>query len=240
MQETISFTGHRRAQGVPLRWRMVPRDAWIYALTFIPGLVLLAGIALQSRAPIVYLMKDPLTVVQLSKECCHVYYGLVSNLGIMVWTTAAAVCLFTALLLITLGRRGAEPLFLATAGLFTGWLALDDLFMIHEDVLPLFGVPQPLTYAAYAGAAALYLLLSWRQILRFRPCLMGLAMALLGASVAIDVLVHSESTMHVFIEDGAKFLGILAWTAFHVTAALDLAAAAALQPRFVPISRVGS
>jgi hypothetical protein len=216
---------------------MSAADAWIYVITFIPGLLLLAGVALQTRAPIIYLMKDPFTAVQLSKECCHVYYGLVSNLGVMVWTTAAAVCLFTALLLIHLGRHGAEPIFLAAAGLFTGWLALDDFFMIHEDVLPLFGVPQPLTYAGYASAAGLYLLLSWRQILRSRPVLMALAMALLGTSVVIDVLVHSESTLHVFMEDGAKFLGILAWAGFHVNAALDLAAAAVIQPRVVLTTR---
>jgi hypothetical protein len=155
----------------------------------------------------------------------------------MLWTTGAAVCLFTALLLVSLDHRGAKPIFLAAAGLFTGWLALDDFFMIHEDVLPLFGVPQPLTYAGYAGAAALYLLLSWRQILNSRPLLMALAMALLGASVVIDVLVHSESTLHVFMEDGAKFLGILAWTSFHVTVALDLAAAALTQPRVILASR---
>lgn len=233
MYAGVNLTKQPLGASITSQPRMLTGDAWIYALTFIPGLLVLAGVVLQTRTPIVYLMKDPLTVVQLSKDCCHVYYGLVSNLGIMLWTTAAATCLFAALLLVNIGRRGAEPVFLAAAGLFTGWLALDDFFMIHEDVLPLFGVPQPLTYAGYAGAAALYLLLSWRQILRFRPLLMAMAMALLGASVAIDVLVHSESTLHVFMEDGAKFLGILAWTAFHVTAALDLAADAVMQPRVV-------
>jgi hypothetical protein len=66
---------------------------------------------------------------------------------------------------------------------------------------------------------------------------MALAMALLGTSVVIDVLVHSESTLHVFMEDGAKFLGILAWAGFHVNAALDLAAAAVIQPRVVLTTR---
>jgi hypothetical protein len=233
----VNLNRQRLAQSAASQWQFSTADAWVYALTFIPGLVVLAGVALQTRAPIIYLLKDPFTVVQLSNQCCHVYYGLVSNLGVMLWTTAAAVCLFTALLLVNLGRRGAEPIFLIAAGLFTGWLALDDFFMIHEDVLPLFGVPQPLTYAGYAGAAALYLLLSWRQILDSRPALMALAMALLGTSVVIDVLVHSESTLHVFMEDGAKFLGILAWTGFHVTAALDIATAAVMQPRVVLTSR---
>lgn len=216
----------RPAESASSGWRMSMADAWVYALTFLPAIALLAAVALQTRVPLAYLMKDPLTVVQLSKHCCHVYYGLVSNLGVMLWTAAAAVCLFTSLLLLSLGRRGGETVFLAAAGVFTGWLALDDFFMIHEDVLPLFGVPQLLTYVAYGSAAGLYLILSWRYILRFRPMLMALALGFLGTSVVIDVLVHSENAIHVFAEDGAKFLGILAWTSFHVTAALNLASMA--------------
>jgi hypothetical protein len=121
------------------------------------------------------------------------------------------------------------------AGLFTGWLCLDDLFMVHEDVLPLFGVPQPATYAAYASFAALYFALAWRHILAARPVLMLLALALLGTSVAIDIIATSESPLHVMTEDGSKFLGILAWTGFHVTAALDLAARSLTSMRVVTL-----
>jgi hypothetical protein len=105
--------------------------------------------------------------------------------------------------------------------------------MIHEHVLPLFGVPQLVTYAAYAGLAALYFLLSWRQILAFRPALMALALALLGTSVLIDIFWHSERAVRVFLEDGAKFLGILAWTSFHFTIALETMKASVATPRVV-------
>jgi hypothetical protein len=202
--------------------RVSSTDILVYGLTFVPGIVLLAAVALQTRVPIFVLMKDSLVVVQLTKECCHVYYGLISNLGVMLWTAGAAVCLFAALILVTNGQRDSRVVFLVAAGLFTGWLGLDDFFMVHEDVLPLFGVSQRVTYAAYATIAALYFLFSWRHILMSRPMLMMSALTLLGTSVLIDVLVHSESALHVFAEDGAKFLGILAWTSFHVTAALDL------------------
>ena len=237
MQATTIVVKGRPATAQSFSWRMSASDALIYAVTFIPGIVLLAAVALQPRAPIAYLMKDPLAVFQMSKECCHIYYGAVSNLGVMIWTAGAAVCIFAALLLAAIGRRGGETVFLVAAGLFTGWLALDDLFMIHEDLLPLLGVPQPATYLGYGCAAATYLYLSWRYILALRPLLMALAMGLLGTSVAIDVLVHTEGPVHVFFEDGAKFLGILAWTGFHVTAALDLAAAALSQPRVIVAGR---
>ena len=159
--------------------RISAADLWVYGLTFIPAIILLMIVMLQPKVPVAVLMKDPLGVVQLTKECCHVYYGLVSNVGILAWTTGAAVSIFVALLLFINGHRGSEVTFLTVAGLFTGWLCHDDLFMVHEDVLPLFGVPQPATYAAYASFAALYFALAWRHILAARPVLMLLALALL-------------------------------------------------------------
>ena len=203
-------------------FRPTAADMWVYSLTFGPGILLLAAVWFQTRVPVPVLMKDPLAVVQLTKTCCHFYYGLVSNLGIMVWTAGAAVCLFASLLLFSTARPKAEVLFFVAAAGFTGLLALDDLFMLHEDVLPQLGIPEAITYALYAGAAAAYFFFSWRTILALRPMLMASALALLGTSVAIDVLVHSESAVRVFAEDGAKLLGILAWTSFHVTAALEI------------------
>ncbi len=211
-------------------FRPVPADVWVYSLTFGPGLLLLAAVWLQTRVPIPVLMKDPLAVAHATKTCCHFYYGLVSNLGIMIWSAGAAVSLFAALLLFCADRPRAEMLFFTAAAAFTSWLALDDLFMIHEDVLPQLGEPEAITYGLYAAAAAGYFLLSWRAILASRRALMASAMVLLGTSVAIDVLVQSDSTVRVFVEDGAKLLGILAWTSFHVTAALQIIGAAVRRP----------
>jgi hypothetical protein len=220
-----------------LHWRPSAADVWTYALTFGPGVLLLAVVGLQTRVPIPVLMKDPLAVVPLTTSCCSFYYGFISNLGVMLWTAAAAICLFASLLLFNRDHRSDDAIFLAAAGVFTGWLALDDLFMIHEDVLPLFGVPQLVTYAAYAGLAALYFLLSWRQILAFRPALMALALALLGTSVLIDIFVKSESALHVFVEDGTKFLGILAWASFHLGVAVETIKASVAAPRGIFVSR---
>ena len=215
--------------------RPTAADVWVYSLTFGPGLLLLAAVWLQTRVPVPVLMKDPLAVAHEAKTCCHFYYGLVSNLGIMIWSAGAAVSLFAALLLFFADRPRAEMMFFTAAAAFTSWLALDDLFMIHEDVLPQLGVPEAVTYGLYAAAAAGYFLLSWRAILASRPALMASALVLLGTSVAIDVLVHSENTFRVFVEDGAKFLGILAWMSFHLTAALQIIWARMVHPLHRPI-----
>jgi hypothetical protein len=213
---------HAKDKNKPAGFTATAADVWVYSLTFGPGVLLLAAVWLQTRVPVSVLMKDPLAVVHETKTCCHFYYGLVSNLGIMIWTAGAAVSLFAALLLFCADRPKSEMLFFAAAAAFTTWLALDDLFMIHEDVLPQLGVPEAITYGLYGSAAAGYFLLSWRAILESRPMLMALALILLGSSVGIDVLVKSESAARVFVEDGAKLLGILAWASFHVSAAVQI------------------
>lgn len=199
------------------------RDILTYSLTFIPPLILFVIIGTQSMVPIAYLVKDPLAVAELTgAECCHVYYGLVSNVGIIMWCAAAAISLFAALALMLTGGERSQIWFLAAAGVFTGWLMLDDFFMVHEDVFPAFGVPQPVTYLVYAGLAGLYFTCALKQMIRQRFVMIFLAFAFLGGSVVIDVILHSESTFHMLTEDGAKLLGIAAWCAFHIDAALSL------------------
>ena len=109
--------------------------------------------------------------------------------------------------------------FLGAAGLLTGLLAVDDLFLVHENVLPAFGVPQPVTYGAYAALGLAYLLVSWREILRHNVVLLGAAIVLLGTSALIDWFVHSDHPSRILLEDGAKLAGICAWAGFHVLAA---------------------
>lgn len=197
-------------------------DLWVWVLTFGPGAIVLAAVWFQSSVSVSVLFKDPLAVAQMMDDCCEFYYGLVSNLGVMIWTAGAGICLFTSVLLFSRARPRSEVLFFAAAAVFTGWLTLDDLFMLHEWVLPDYGVPQTVTFGSYAAVAVVYSLLSWRYILALRPVLMASALGLLGSSVVIDALVHTEGKTQVFFEDGTKLLGILAWTSFHVLAAFEM------------------
>jgi len=195
------------------------RDLWIYCLTFLPCAALLIIMGVQSEVPVAYLTKDPLAVFQISMRdgnCCEVYFGLVSNIGILLWCATAAICLFSAFLIYTNQGRweGAFPL--VAAGLFTAWLMLDDMFLLHEAVLRENGVPEKVTYTLYAGFAILYFAASWRTIIKHRASLLLVSLFFLGASIIIDSILHTESNRHVLAEDGAKLLGIAAWAAFHI------------------------
>ena len=204
---------------IPILKSVVPRrqDIWIYLLTFIPCAALLFIAGFQSAVPIEYLTKDPLVVAKLTEgDCCAVYFGLFSNIGILLWCGTAAICLFSALLTLSQNGcwKGASPLI--AAGLFTTWLMLDDMFLVHEKLLPELGVAEQVTYVFYACLAIMYFVAAWRTIIKHRASLLLISLFFLGTSVVIDSILHSESDLHVLVEDGAKILGIAAWAAFHV------------------------
>lgn len=220
-------------------------QAWlVYALTFVPVMLLLAVAVVQTATPLSYLTKDPLTVAEMAPAaCCRVYYGAISNIGILLWCVAAAVCLFTALILWLADAKSTDagrfaPALLA-AGLFSGWMTLDDLFLVHENVLPALGIPQKLVYVIYALITMAYLAFARRLILGGRLVMFACAIGLLTLSVGVDVVATSEGFMHVLIEDGAKLIGIAAWAAFHIEVAASVLSAR-LRSQSERMSRIGS
>lgn len=196
----------------------------IWLLALVPATLLIAGAAFQPWIDPADLFRDPLAVAELKgTACCKVYDGAISSLGIIGWMSSAAVCLFVATFFASLrDRPQGSVLFFLYAGLFTAFLGFDDLFLVHENVLPAFGVPEPVTYGAYAAIGVGYLATSWRLILANRFVLFGGAIALLATSVVIDWFLHSDNVWRLIMEDGAKFVGISMWLAFHVDAAWNL------------------
>lgn len=195
------------------------RDFWIYALTFLPCAIVLLTIGLQSEFPVSYFTKDPLAVFQLSTingDCCEVYYGLISNIGVLLWCVTASICLFSAILIYSIEGRLKTAYPLIAAGLFTTWLMLDDLLLLHEGVFRPNGVPEIVTYMIYAVLAVTYLFTSWRTIIQHRASLLVVSLCLLAISIVFDSILHTETNFHVLAEDGSKLMGIAAWAAFHI------------------------
>lgn len=190
----------------------------IRALAVLPAALLLLVVVAQPYVDPRWLFLDTLTAVERSGDCCHVYFGFVSNLGIYVWISTGVVCLFSALLLRD-NPNAPRPwwIFALVAGCFTGWLALDDAFLLHDKVLPFLGIPQGPIQWAYAVLAALYAAFAIRILVHGDFALFLLACGFLGASVLIDQTVHSDSWVRVALEDGAKLLGICCWSAFHLS-----------------------
>ncbi|MEM6711876.1 MAG: hypothetical protein AAF590_06290 [Pseudomonadota bacterium] len=162
-----------------------------------------------------WLYFDPLTAAEMAPECCRVYFGFMSMLGIKMWTMTAAVCLFSALMLFLTNLSPALMRFATFAGLLTGWLALDDAFLIHENILPALGVPQNAVLVTYGLLGLGYLWMARRYLKSIEGVFfLGAGMGFV-VSVAIDVIIHSVETNAIVAEDGAKFFGIWCWMIFN-------------------------
>lgn len=209
----------------------------VYTCALALPTLLMVGVAAQPWVGPLELVRDPLMVAQTygREDCCHIYYGFISNLGILVWWTAAASCALSACALLLVGQARAEAAkFLIAAAAFTAFLALDDLYQLHGTAFPKIGVAKEVIVGGYAACAVIYLWRFREQLLQNDTIIFLLAGVALATSVAIDAIVDisgfTESVHLVLIEDGTKFVGICLWSAFHFVAALRYVLCARVAP----------
>lgn len=215
------------------------RDCRIVTLGLsLSALALLGMAAVASRmrgVPLALFTRDPMEITG-----GHPLYGVISNLGVLLWCSCAAVCFFTALALRGTGRRSPALPFILWGGMATTVLLLDDLFLLHDILLPRhLGMRQRWIYAGYAGVCLLYLLRFRAITSRNTPLL--LAIALFGVSVVVDILPESVLPFNRhLVEDGSKFLGIALWCACYVGACLgEVRAAVQAETPTTPIGGSG-
>jgi hypothetical protein len=149
------------------------------------------------------------------------YLGLLSNFGVALW-------LITGWLLIFVGWTLAErPRDFFWIGVLSLWLGLDDGLMLHEAVIPGWlgisdRVVQPALYATYL--AILWKGLRSHSMDRW-SLILAASLSTLATSLLIDVLkesewldprhpLHLQPAFAMWCEDGLKWLGILAWSAY--------------------------
>lgn len=171
-----------------------------------PVVLALGGLALVRKftgIPLPVFMEDPAATSETP-----FYVGIVSNVGILLWCAAAAICFFCAAILFRARADKNQQTFFLCSGLMLSVLLLDDLFMLHESVLPDYlGIPQNLVQASYAVMALLYVWRFWKMIFNAEHAMLFMAFAFLGFSVLCDV-VHFRVPAHELFEEGSKLLGI--------------------------------
>lgn len=171
------------------------------------------------------LFMDPVVAGQMSGDCCRTYFGWLSTLGVMMWTAAAAVSGFAALVMWLKGHENRrQVLAAACAFLLTGLLAVDDAFLLHERVFPAFGIAQSAMLATYVVLALLYAALA-HSLRQTRDLTFLAAGGFLAASLAIDAGLQEAWPLGIALEDGSKLIGISCWMVFHFGAALRLVCA---------------
>lgn len=183
------------------------------------GLAVIGVLLAQRQVPYEELLLDPNTVNSIPW-----YTGLVSNLGILGWTTATATGFFGAWVAAFGGRPGAAGM-LWRGALLSTTLLLDDLFQLHVAVGPL-GVPKVAVYLAYLVGAGAWIVTQHREIRRTRAELLIAAGLAFGVSILVDQTGGALPVLGqqgaLVVEDASKFLGVLAWAEYFVLTSGDI------------------
>ncbi len=166
-------------------------------------------IAASDRVELKQMFSDPASVSGTSPMV-----GLVSTAGIIVWALAAGTW-FTLYLL----KRGRPiALFAAASALITTIMMLDDAFMAHDYYLSdQLGLPEEIPLLGLGLIVIAYVWV-YREFFKRHFAIALSASAMLGASIAIDVLFQLHllpfalsTAAQSVIEDGAKWIGINLW-----------------------------
>lgn len=188
----------------------------VYLAVLFPVVVVMAATVLQPWLPPSDLLRDS-QAVAAGQAGASPAYGLVSNVGIVVLTLSSGGAALGWLVL----HEAPAPWrrLLLWAAVLTLVLVLDNLLLLHEAAA--FAPGSGVLVAAAYGLAFL------RFVVRFRDAivrdldagLLLLAVGSLGFSLVADLLV-APTQASVLVEDGAKLLGLLAWSAFVLRTAL--------------------
>jgi len=148
----------------------------------------------------------------------HPFIGILSNIGILIWSFTVAICLFSSVILLK-NKKTEASIFLLFSSLLTMFLLLDDLFMFHERIFPQYlHIPQKTVYSGYLITIILYFI-KFRKfiILKTEYIVLFLACGFFGLSILYDMIMpQSHDSINYLIEDGLKFYGITTWFIFFV------------------------
>jgi hypothetical protein len=172
--------------------------------------------------PIRYFTHDPIQVIEVVRPCSGsecMAAGLMSNVGVIVWITGAAVLLFTGALLSAAGAPALRSPYL-WFGAFTGWLAVDDMFVVHEFARE-WGAAVSLgelrLLAVYALAFSGLIAVFRRFLARTSWWLIPVAGLWYLISIFTDTVFHTWD----LVEDGSKLFGVATWVFYLVGTAFQ-------------------
>ncbi|MFD2201142.1 hypothetical protein [Shivajiella indica] len=192
-------------------------------VVFILSIIIIEATVLASNVfeiPYSDFLRDP--VVVLNGEF---YVGWFSQLGVMFWSIAAGFCFVSAKLVSSEHPIPNIKGFLYYSFFLTLFLGMDDIFMFHDEIFPLWGVHENIFIFSYMIIVSLYLIIYFKVVLKTEYILMGLAYCFFALSILLDKIPHKikihfpgglESVMY---EDGAKMIGILLWMVYFYSVA---------------------
>jgi len=190
--------------------KLLPILLIVYAISFFILLGVLI-VNLQYNIPISNFTRDPTAIMN-----APFYIGIVSNLGILLWSFSAAVCFFCFAILRKDANNKELISFLFFSGIITSILMLDDLFLFHEQIFPVYlQISEKYVLFGYGIILLLYLARFMRIILKTEFLLLLFAIGFFSLSLIWDLeLFHSPAPF--LFEDGFKLFGIFSWFAYFI------------------------
>jgi len=158
---------------------------------------------------------------------------LLSNIGILCWSVAATSAIGGAWVARQTGRPSAST-FLLMGSVATLVLLFDDLLQIHATWLPKLGINKFTAQILIIMPTVIWLMVFFRDLIRTRWLLVIGSLGSFAVSLVIDSGLGLTGTASLMVEDGGKFLGVLAWALYFILTAKDITASTIRAARWVP------
>jgi hypothetical protein len=190
-------------------------------------LFLLVGVLsrVTTNVSLAFLLRDVTATAKLP-----FFTGFVSQFGLMLWSASLTICLFALVMLHRQqGDFSASKHFLVYGTVLTTVLALDDIFLFHEEVAPIYlHLDELIIFGVYIIVGVGFVLFNWREILSSEYALLILALALFATSIALDAIPKEAlppryfwEQLELFLEDALKFAGIATWLLYFARYAIQ-------------------
>ncbi len=149
----------------------------------------------------------------------HPLFGVVSSITILGWTASATLGLFG--WAASRHRHGKSNLsaFLLYVGLFNLSLGLDDLFMLHDYIIPKYlGMSEKPLFIGY-GCILIGGIVTFRKVILKTDYLIAIiALAFFALSLVVDVFQYRIEAVigdwRIMFEDGFKLLGVTGFLSY--------------------------
>jgi|GEM_PF-488373 len=206
----ILATVRQDLQDNPLTWRRIGVVALkVSAAMAAPVLVLAAALYLSVRTgfDVADLMRDMASVAHVSS-----FTGMFTLLGGGLWGSSAVVCFLGWWLFRKVTNHHETALYFLWAAVFSAMLYLDDMFLLHEEVLwENYHIGERQIYTFYILFGLFGVTLFYKQVLKSEYLILAVAVGFLGLSVAVDALREVEDSWDHVFEEAPKWFGIAIW-----------------------------
>jgi len=164
---------------------------------------------------LIFLHSQGFTIIQILRDPAQQsgqssFLGFLSNIGIWLWISSAAISFFRFLDSDYIENTHKELLFLV--GILSLTLAIDDFFMIHDLY-----VNQKICYLTYGFIALCILVRHYKTIIEIDGFSFLFAGLLLALSISTDLIqsyIPLKYTYSQVFEEGFKFGGAATWLYF--------------------------